>query len=298
MNNKLVRASAPRAAGLILIAIVSGCSQPEAVKIEERPAVPAKPALVTTTAPAKQVKAAGVAETPPSSDPQASAVGYLKYVGEKTKGLKQYRVTFIRQERLGVVPALRKQERIAAAFRAEPFSVHFGWLEADSEYSQAAFVRGENQDKVLLLPRSGLLGLPPSVGKFNPQDAVTFQKSRNPITDFGLARMMERTLQRIEAAERGGGAIVVYRGVETAGTEKRPAHRFSISLPKSDPYSNKQMELFIDQQTELPSGAYMRLPDGKLDAMYLYEDVLTDVQLTAADFEIRTAKGGKTASAD
>lgn len=305
MRSEQYRARARCFAGLVLATIVSGCSQPEAVKIEDHPIAvkraqtPTAPPNAPATPPAVPTppKPARVAETPATSDPQASAVGYLKHVGDKTKELTQYRVTFIRQERLGVVPVLRKEEKIAAAFRAEPFSVHFKWLETDSEYAQAAFVRGQNQDKVLLLPRKGLLGLPATVGKFNPQDAVTFQKSRNPITDFGLARMMERTLKRIEDAERGGGATVVYRGVEPAGTQKRPAHRFSISLPKSDPYTNKQMELFIDQQTELPLGAYMRLPDGKLDAMYLYEDVQTDVQFSAPDFEIHAGTSGKTNTA-
>src|SRR5262245_25882728 len=134
MNLRPNRASATRVAGLIFVAIVNGCSQPEAVKLEERVETPTKVPVTTpvapTTAPAKPV---GVAETPPSNDPQASAVGYLKHVADKTKSLKQYRVTFIRQERLGVVPVLKKQERIAAAFRAEPFSVHFAWLAPDSE---------------------------------------------------------------------------------------------------------------------------------------------------------------------
>lgn len=221
------------------------------------------------------------AEEQMRSDP----VGYLRKVAERAKGIPAYRVTFYRQERLGLVPTLRKMEKIAAAFRAEPFSVYFRWEEADSEYAQAAFVRGANDDKVVLLPRKGLLGLPAAPGKFNPQDAVSFQKSRNPITDFGVARMMERTLARIEAARADGGTVG-YQGVRLAGQGQRPAYLFAMTFPASDPYPNKSMELYIDQQTELPIGVYLRLPNGKLDAMYLYEDLDSAVSLTSGDFEI------------
>src|SRR5262249_40365988 len=121
-----------------------------------------------------------------------------------------------------------------------------------------------------------------------PQDAVTFQKARNPITDFGLARMVERTLKRLAHAETLGGAKLEYVGVEPAGKSNRPAHRFSMHFPPADPFPNKDMDFYVDVETGLPSGVYMRLPNGKLDAMYLYEDVDTKVALSDADFEINS----------
>lgn len=216
---------------------------------------------------------------------RADPVGYLRKVANKAKGVSQYRVTFYRQERLGVVPTLRKMEKIAATFKAEPFSVYFRWEDDDSEYLQASFVRGQNDDKVVILPRKGLLGGPGTPGKFDPQAGVTFGKARNPITDFGVGRMMERTLNRVESANADGGTVE-YRGVQETGQSKRPAHLFAMTFPKSDPYPNKSMDLFIDTQTELPVGVYMRLPNGKLDAVYLYENLDPGVSLTAADFEI------------
>ncbi|MCK6457329.1 MAG: DUF1571 domain-containing protein [Phycisphaerae bacterium] len=227
---------------------------------------------------------------------QAAAVAkdpfaYMQRVRDHARAQRQYRLDFYRQERLGLVPTLRKMERIRASFRAEPFSVHFQWLDDDSEYVEAAFVRGRHENKVLLLPRIGLFGLPPAVARYNVQDAVTFQKARNPITDFGVARMMDRTLERIERAK--GKAEIRYRGVERAGSRQQPAHRIELKFPRSDPYTNKRMDLYIDPRTDLPVGVYLWLPNGDLDAMYLYEAMDGDVRLADADFQIKTRPGKK-----
>ncbi len=215
-------------------------------------------------------------------------IAYIEAVAARAAALRHYRLMFYRQERLGALqPVLRKMERIEARHRAEPFSVHFRWLDDDSEYVEAAYVRGRNGDKVMLLPRRGLLGLPPAVGRFNVEDAVAFHKSRNPITDFGLARMMERTLQRIRDSERLGGAQVQYAGLRRAGRQPRAAHRYEVRFPPGDPYPNKRMVLYVDERTELPLGVYLWLPNGKLDAMYLYEQVDTSIEVADTDFEIR-----------
>ncbi len=282
------------AAGIgVCAAMVGGCAENKEAVVTEKPrpvekpvtaevtrSVPVAPVPVTS-APVGGAAAGMMAEERMRADP----VAYLRTVAGKASGIQQYRVTFYRQERLGVVPTLRKMEKIAASFRAEPFSVYFKWEDADSEYDQAAFILGQDDDKVVLLPRKGLLGGPGTPGKFDPQAGVTFGKARNPITDFGVGRMMERTLKRIDAAKADGGTVE-YRGVQETGQSKRPAHQFAMTFPKSDPYPNKSMDLFIDTQTELPLGVYMRLPNGKLDAMYLYENLDTGVSLTAADFEI------------
>lgn len=223
----------------------------------------------------------------------ADPLGYIRKTADRAAALKQYKLTFFRQERLGIVPSLHEMEHIAARFRDEPFSVYFKWQDANSEFAQAAYVQGTHADKVLLLPRQGLFGLPPTVQQYGVQDAVTFHKSRNPITDFGLARMMERTLRRMADADRFGGVKLSYRGVETVGRNLRPAHRFEVLFPKQDPYPNKRMDLYVDARTDLPAGVYLWLPDGKLDAMYLYEDVDPAVALEAADFAIKLPKHGK-----
>lgn len=253
-------------------------------------AVEAKTAPSETLVPVEATGGPTHAEKAEQPDPAADPMAYLNFVRERSLALQKYRLRFTRRERLGLIPSLRKAERIDARFRSEPFSVYFLWRDDDSEYAEAAFVRGRDDDKVLLLPRRGLLGLPPTVGRFNVQDAVSFQKARNPITDFGLARMMERTIDRVAAAESLGGATVRYVGREPIKSERADnaplAHRFELTFPQRDPYPNKRMDLYIDPERHVPMGVWLWLPDGKLDAMYTYENIEPAATWSDNDFEI------------
>ncbi|MFO0973346.1 MAG: DUF1571 domain-containing protein [Phycisphaerae bacterium] len=281
---------------ILFIAVFEpGCStsHPPAVSSSAPPRRAAEgvapPAIVSHAAPETPTAPRVTPPAPLDEDGiQRDPVGYLRHCSDAAARLGQYRVTFERQERLGFPASLRARERIAAVFRNQPFSVYFRWIDRGSEYAQASFIQGRNNDKVLLLPRRGFLGLPPSVSKFGVQDGVTFQKTRNPITDFGVARMMERTLERLERA--GTAATVAYSGLADAGETGRRGRKFELTFPRSDPFPNKRMELFIDPQTHVPIGTWLFLPDGRLDAMYVYNEIDPGVQLSDADFDIRPAE--------
>jgi len=221
-------------------------------------------------------------------DPMA----FLHEVYAETQKLDSLRTEFHRQERLGAFKELRPQERIQAAFRKRPFSVRFKWLDEDSEYNTAVYVEGEHDNKVALLPRKGLLGLPPGVAKYPVDFAVLFHKSRNPITDFGPERMVERTIDRIEKAGHLGEVSIRYHGVAEIGPYKEPCFHLEIRYPEDDPYESKLHDLYVNTKTRLPVGTYLWLP-GKderavetLDAMYLYADLEPNVHLSDADFRI------------
>ncbi|MEE8168968.1 MAG: DUF1571 domain-containing protein [Phycisphaerae bacterium] len=198
------------------------------------------------------------------SDPMS----HLSHAEQLAGKLTHYRLTFYRQERLGLIPQLRPRERIAATFRVEPFSVKFVWLDEDSEYCEALFVRGAHDDRVLLLPRRGLFGMAPSVGRYPPELGVTFHKARNSITEFGLQRMIFRTIKRIENAEANGGVTVRYVG--RRDVEDVPVYHIEILYPPDDPWPNNRQDLFLDVETGLPVGTSLWLPDDQLDATYLY----------------------------
>ncbi len=227
-------------------------------------------------------------------NPQRDPIAFLQAVESRAAALRQYRVTFVRQERLGVVPSLQPVERMTTWFRAEPFSVKFEWQGDDSEFREAAWVDGQHDGKVLLLRRHGLLGFKPGIERHDPQAAVTFGKSRNPITDFGLYRMIHRTLLRIDGAKRFGGADVRYVG--TSELEGVQAHHFEIAYPKEDEFPNKRQDLYIEAASGLPVGVYLWLPNGDLDAMYLYlERQALDAPLDEQVFAIHGGGHGKSA---
>ncbi len=206
----------------------------------------------------------------------ANPVGFLQESLDETQKLNAYTLTFQRQERLGLLKELKPQENMRAEFRESPFSVRFTWLDDECEYKQAVYVKGKNSNNVLLLPRKGVIGQPPKVQSYPPSFAVLFGKSRNPITDFGARRMMERIIDRIEKAKKLGDVVIKLREPTEIGPNKEPCFYLELRYPAGDEFPCKLQDLYISARTKLPVATYLWLP-GKverssetLDGMYVY----------------------------
>lgn len=240
------------------------------------------------------VETGPVAEDPEAAMKRINAdpVHFLEQTLTKTRRLKTLRMKFQRQERLGVFGKLRALEHILAEYRDDPFSVHFIWTDEGSDYLQCVYIDGENGNRVALLPRKGLFGLPPSVGNYDPQLGVTFAKTRNPITDFGPRRLMERTLDRMEKAEPFGGVAIKLVGIKEIGPAREPCYQFELIFPPEDEYAAKLQDLYIHTQTGLPvatfvwKGKDMERNSDTLEAMYLYGEIEPNVPLSDPPFVI------------
>ena len=223
-------------------------------------------------------------------------VKFLRDCLAETAKARQFTAHFQRQERLGLFAELRPLENIQAEHREAPFSVRFTWMGGDSEYQQCVYVQGRDEDKVVLLPRKGLLGLPPEPQSYPPEMAVTFGKSRNPITDFGPRRMLERTLDRIEkAAPLGGVKIKVLPPVELPPADE-PCYHLELRFPEGDPFKCKLQDLYIRMRTYVPVATWLWLPgspertSATLDGMYVYAGINPDAVLTDANFVIEAER--------
>lgn len=219
---------------------------------------------------------------------------------DAARELKTFRTNFLRQERLGAfVRELHPVEDILAEYRDEPFSVRFSWRGDGSEYRQCVYVDGANGNMVLLLPRKGLFGLPASVQKYPAQFAVEFHKARNPITDFGPRRMMERIIDRIEKAKAHGPVLVREGPTTEVGPAREPCRHFVLRYPKGDEFACKLQDLYLHKDTNLPVATYLWLTDGQerspatLDGMYVYAGLEPNVSLTDGNFEITEAEAKK-----
>ncbi len=225
---------------------------------------------------------------------EADPLAYLHRSLEATRKLKSFTTTFLRQERLGLFKQLHPAETIFAEYRDEPYSVRFTWQDPDSEYYQCVYVEGRDDNKVLLLTRHGPFGLPPSVGRWDPRLGVTFAKTRNPITDFGPRRMMERTLDRIEKARPHGPVKIRLIGLTEIGRSRERCFHLEIRYPKGDRYACKLHDLFINTKTNIPVASRLWLPgksersDDTLDAQYIYSDIHASDAMTDANFVIDT----------
>lgn len=210
---------------------------------------------------------------------RADPLAFLRKSLAATRQVPRFTTLFQRQERLGLLAELKPVENIRAEYRDTPFSVRFTWLDDDSEYLQCVYIEGRNDNKVLLLQRRGLFGARPKPQPWDPQLSVVFAKSRNPITDFGPRRMMERTIDRIEKAQKVGEVSIRVEGVIPVGPAAEPCFAVELRYPREDPFACKLQDLYIHTQTLLPVGTYLWLPgrpertDRTLDAMYLYNEL-------------------------
>ncbi len=211
----------------------------------------------------------------------------------ETQTIETLRLRFQRQSRLGFpVPALKPKEDMITEFRRSPFSVRFTWTHEDSDWAQCVYVEGQNDGKVVLMPRKGAFGMKPSLRKYPPHFAVLFHQSRNPITDFGPQRMMERTIDRIEKAQKLGELKMRYVGVADIGPAKEPCFHIEVIYPPQDEFECKLHDLYIHTNTFLPVASYLWLSrtdersDDTLDAFYVYAQMQPNVPLSENDFVI------------
>ena len=220
----------------------------------------------------------------------ANPMAFLREILNRCDALEQYELTFYRQERLGMVPQLTDMEHIKARFRKKPFSVKFEWDSPDADYYESVYVAGQNADKLIVRERKGFSIFPPQVRQIDVDLPVKIGRSKNPITNFGLAQVTRRTLAPFEDPNLCGVMSIHYEGVADLTPMHRPAHHLVITRPKTPGYRYTRQDFFVDAETLLPAGTDLWLPNGDLDARYRYTDVNTDVRLTNRDFKIRQGK--------
>lgn len=212
-------------------------------------------------------------------------VAFLREVEERVAKLDRYRLTFYRQERHGLPPSLGTMEEIEAAFRAEPFSVKFDWHDENMPYYESLYVEGKHDNKLIVRERKGALPfLPPTTRVMDVMFPVKIGKSKNPITDFGLARMVRRTLLPFEDPEVAKVMTIEYQGLVNLEPIDRPVHHIRIERPEMEGYQYTRQDFYVDAETLLPAGTDLYLPGEVLDVRYRYTNVRPDDELTDADF--------------
>lgn len=255
--------------------MLGGCAAPQP---KEQPPVEQVPGQAEVKEDRYADVSARIAENP---------VAFLREVAERTSQLKAYRLTFYRQERLGLPAQLGPLEEMRAAFRQDPFSVKLEWPGDDAPYYESVYDQGQSKGQMTIRERKGALPfLPPTTRTIDIMFPVKIGKSKNPITDFGLRRIMERTLLPFDDPEVAKVMTVTYKGVVNVEPMNRPAHYIRIDRPKTAGLAYTRQDVYIDAETLLPAGTDLFLPGDVLDARYRYSDVRTDVQLTDADFRM------------
>lgn len=217
----------------------------------------------------------------------ADPAAYLRQMQKKVNAMDAYRLVFYRQERAGLPPRLGPLEKIVASFRREPFSVRFEWPDEDMPYYESVYVQGQNDNKLVIRERKGVfLFVPPQVRVIDVMFPVKIGKAKNPITDFGLARIVERTLLPFDDPDIRAVMTVAYQGVTPLDSTGAAAHHLRIERPQIKSMIYTRQDFYIDAQTLLPAGTDLYLPGDTLDVRYRYTEIRTDVHWTDADFRL------------
>ena len=216
----------------------------------------------------------------------ADPVAYLRELKKRCDAMEQYQLTFYRQERLGVVPQLTDMETIRASFRKTPFSVKFEWDDERMPFFESVYVAGQNDGKLLIRERHGMLLMAPQVRILDVNLPTKIGKAKNPITSFGLAQITNRSLEAFDDPKLKKVMTIKYDGVVDLEPMRRPAHHLVVQRPPMEGYQYTRQDFYIDAETLLPAGTDLWLKDGTLDARYRYTDVKEHKDFTDATFRL------------
>ena len=196
--------------------------------------------------------------------------------------VKGYTATLYKQERLA--GELERTEVIDVAFREEPFSVLMKWREGTRRASAVLYVKGENQDQMLVRP-SGVFSVA-GVVRRDPNGPDAKKAGRYPLPEFGVKIGMQRTLASWQRAARRNALHVEYLGAkrikEAGGRRCWVLRRTGYAKPEEDGIT--ELTTYIDTETWLQLGTVLKNSEGQLIGSYFFRDVHLNPEFAADTF--------------
>jgi len=194
--------------------------------------------------------------------------------------VNDYTSVMISRER--VKDILQPQERVLLKFQ-RAFKVYMRWVEGPSRGREGLYVSDAHDGKFLVSEPHGFQRL--FTAALEPSDARVMEKSRHPVTDVGIGRLLEIVGSNARRASRNGVLRVVNRGLgEVAG---RRVHEVEGILPR-DPrlgYYAYRVQLSFDQEHGLPIRVVVYDWSDQLVEDYIYAALWLNPGLTTLDFD-------------
>ncbi len=159
-----------------------------------------------------------------------------------------YSVQFRRQERIG--GSLLDPQAMNLKVRHEPFSLYMKWTEGDKG-RQLIFVKGQNEDKVLVQP-GGVTGRLTGAIAMLPDDPRVLAESRYPATCAGLLELTKIILSHHEAdLKRATGVVSEIRDGESF--DGRPCYLTTLVYETPEVNADYRKSLIlIDKEHSVP----------------------------------------------
>jgi hypothetical protein len=203
-----------------------------------------------------------------ASDP----VSFLKHcLARYDQQVTGYEGLLYKQERLE--GTLYPPELVRVAFQGDPHRVRLRWIDGARKAGTVLYVKGENHDKVLILP-AGWRSVVGIVDR-DPYGDEARQNGRYPLPEFGIKFGMMRTLAAwMTAQERGNLHVqfVATRPVpELNDRVCYVLHRTQYEKPEDGGVADSIV--YIDTETWLQTGSEIRDRNGNLLAKYYFKEL-------------------------
>lgn len=182
-----------------------------------------------------------------------------------------------RQERHG--GRIYRQKGIRVKFR-KPYSVYMKWTEGGMAGTEALFVRGRNDGK-MIAHKGGFLGF--LTFRMEPRDPRAMKENRHPIDESSLGDLLGTVARNHEESRKAGEGKWTYGGEETLGD--RPAAVYSAKLPPGRGYYARGIVLHFDRENGLPVRVAAYDGEGLLLEEYWFDALRLNVGLGDRDFD-------------
>jgi hypothetical protein len=193
--------------------------------------------------------------------------------------VNDYVSTIVVQER--IENELRPREVGTLKFR-KPFCVYIKWYEGPQAGTQALYVNGQNDGKVLAR-QGGLLGL--VTFRLQPTSKLALSDNRHPITEAGIGFILDLIESNRKRAVANGCARV-RRLEDRANFQPRgPRYELLVEADEKSGYYCRRALVTFDPQTRLIVAAQVFDWDNKLVEDYRYLNLRLNIGLTDRDFD-------------
>ena len=179
------------------------------------------------------------------------------------EGITDYTAVFLKRERIdGVLPEL---EKIELRFQ-EPFKIYMAW-QRPYKGRVAVFVKGENDDKVLISPDGMFSFMRLALEPTSPR--IT-RDSRHSILEAGLSNMIQHIMHEYRRGRAQQQLDLRLRGHDHV--DGRPAYHLELVYPatRAVGYYAYRGEIWVDKEFYLPTKVLIYDWDNQLCEQYEY----------------------------
>lgn len=224
----------------------------------------------------------------PSALTLRDVLAFAKESRAALQDVKDYTAHFSKVE---VVNGHKIQQEMEMKFRTKPFSVYlFYQSPADKQGRQAIFVEGRYGNALRVKEAQGLAALGGWVS-LNLTDRLVRAENRHPVTEIGIAKMLETTIRQWEHELQVPGDEVDVQFFPNAKVKGVPCQAIQVThLKQLRELEYSRNRIYFDRETKLPiRGERYGWPsrsggEAPLLEDYRYTNLKTNVNLTDADF--------------